>query len=305
MATRLKQATALQQLKVTVSADAEESAIGIIESLLGAWPVSYSEPESDAVQLSLFFEPNNRPSSADLDLLKTRLRQLKKHGVAIGSSEVRLSRLANRDWKESWKRHFKPITIGQRILLKPSWSKQKAVSGQVVVVLDPGLSFGTGHHPTTKFCLQEIVKAQVPGTDQTLLDIGTGSGILAITARKLRFHRVEAFDFDPEAVRIANANARRNRVQHKVQARQANLSKLPVHSRKHYDVVCANLMAPLLIQERRRILNRVRVGGVLVLAGIFTHQFNEVENAFIELGACRLRSRTVGEWRSGSYRIPA
>ena len=140
------------------------------------------------------------------------------------------------DWAESWKRHFKPIEIGDALLVKPSWSKRRPRKNQAVVILDPGLSFGTGQHPTTAFCLREIVRlklakergrlarefktrhhADEPSALQSFLDIGTGSGILAIAAAKLGYQPVHAFDFDAEAVRIARANARANRVQAKSQ----------------------------------------------------------------------------------------
>jgi ribosomal protein L11 methyltransferase len=211
--------------------------------------------------------------------------------------------LAARNWKESWKRHFKPLEIGRHLLLRPSWSRRRAKPGQSVVVLDPGLSFGTGQHPTTTFCLRELVRARAHRKPQSFLDIGTGSGILAIAAAKLGYAPVHGFDFDPDAVRVARTNARRNRVEGSVRLGQADLSLLPLRSRQQQDVVCANLLADLLIRESARILNRVKPGGLLVLAGILEREFLELEQHYVSLGARPLRSRTEGEWCSGAYRV--
>ncbi len=147
------------------------------------------------------------------------------------------------DWAESWKRHFKPIEIRVKarpsaarqsasqppsLLVKPSWSRRRAAKNQAVVILDPGLSFGTGQHPTTAFCLHEIARCRQPGTAQSFLDIGTGSGILAIAAAKLGYAPVQAFDFDPESVRVAGDNARKNRVTGRLKLTRGDLAKLPL-----------------------------------------------------------------------------
>ena len=121
-------------------------------------------------------------------------------GLNIGSGTVRIARIKREDWAESWKKHFKAFEVGRSLLVKPSWIKRLPRAGQAVVVLDPGLSFGTGQHPTTAFCLSEIVRGEKKETSRSFLDIGTGSGILAIAAAKLNFRPVRAFDFDPASV---------------------------------------------------------------------------------------------------------
>ncbi len=160
---------------------------------------------------------------------------------------------------ESWKRHFKAIEIGKALLIKPSWIKRPACKDQQVVILDPGLSFGTGQHATTSFCLHQIVAAvgrpsQFPikaknaalyrgaATPKSFLDIGTGSGILAIAAVKLGYKPVRAFDFDPECVRVASANARVNHAQWKMKIICDDVMKLSLRPKQKYDLVCANLI---------------------------------------------------------------
>lgn len=191
-----------------------------------------------------------------------------------------------------------------------------------MIVLDPGLSFGTGHHPTTGFCLQQIVELRTSRTGQrpssdaaarrpylkppSFLDLGTGSGILAIAAAKLGFSPVKAMDFDPEAVRVARTNADVNRVLTKVKIQCSNVSKLPIRPRQRgqgYDLVCANLVSDLLIAERCRIAGQLKRTGILVLAGILRTEIREVQKAYKLLGLRLISSRSDREWCSGSFRF--
>jgi len=192
------------------------------------------------------------------------------------------------------------LSIGGALLLKPSWSRRNARPGQRVVVLDPGLSFGTGHHATTSFCLREVVRFCAHGGG-SFLDMGTGSGILAIAAAKLGANPIEAFDFDPDSVRVARENARRNRVAARLKLAQADLTQLPHQPARRFDLVCANLISNLLVRERKRIVARVAVGGMLVLAGILQTEFEPVRAAFEAEGLRLVRQRQEKEWTSGAF----
>ena len=168
-------------------------------------------------------------------------------------------------------------------------------------MLDPGLSFGTGQHPTTAFCLRELVRHRKIGARRSFLDIGTGSGILAIAAAKLGYSPVHAFDFDPEAVRVARANARANGVHKKLRIAREDVTKLPIHPARQYDLICANLISTLLIAERRRIVAQLHRGGTLVLAGILKSEFSQVQKVFAELGLKLAARKIENEWCSGSF----
>jgi ribosomal protein L11 methyltransferase len=169
------------------------------------------------------------------------------------------------------------------------------------VVLDPGLSFGTGHHPTTAFCLQQIVKCRRPAELQSLLDVVTGSGILAIAAAKIGYAPVHAFDLDPEAIRVASANARQNGVAYGIRFQRQDLARLSNQRGRKYSVVCANLISTLLLAERQRILSHLRTEGVLLVAGILKEEFSEVQAAYQASGLHLAASRTQCEWRSGAF----
>ena len=185
--------------------------------------------------------------------------------------------------------------------MKPSWSKKLPRKNQAVVVLDPGLSFGTGQHPTTAFCLRALVRHQKTGARGSFLDMGTGSGILAIAAAKLGYSPVHALDFDPDAVRVARANARANGVHYKLRIAWADVTKLPVRPARRYDLICANLVSTLLISGRARMVAQLNRGGTLVLAGILRREFLQVQKAFEELGLKLAARKVENEWCSGSF----
>jgi len=135
----------------------------------------------------------------------------------------------------------------------------------------------------------------------SFIDIGTGSGILAIAAAKLGAKPIEAFDFDPEAVRVAKENARRNRVERKLKLTQQDVTKIPRKPLRRFDLVCANLISNLLVAERERIIARVAPTGTLVLAGILQTEFDSVRKSFESRGLQLVRQRNEKEWASGAF----
>ena len=241
------------------------------------------------------------------------MKRIKNCGLNIGAGKIITARLRREDWSKSWKRHFKAIEIGDALLVKPSWIKQRPRKNQAVLILDPGLSFGTGQHPTTSFCLHQIAASiQNVGTARqqsnrrfnpakSFLDIGTGSGILAIAAAKLGYNPVRAFDFDSEAVRVALANACVNHVENELKIAREDVTKLPIRTKQKYDLVCANLISNLLVAERRRIVAQLNPGGTVVLAGILKSEFAQVQMAFEDMGLKLVDSKNEKEWRSGSF----
>jgi len=219
----------------------------------------------------------------------------------MGPLTLSLSRLAS--WAESWKRHFKTLLAG-RILVKPGWSKRKARGNQVEVILDPGLAFGTGQHPTTAFCLEQISSYSRPAPRQSLLDLGTGSGILAIAAARLGYAPILALDFDPEAVQVAKRNAQRNRVAGKVTVKQADVRRLSRSPRRRFDLICANLLADLLLSERDRIVAQLNPDGRLVVAGILRKEFEEMVKSYEAAGLCLRGKQSKKEWSSAVFEWP-
>ncbi|MEI7729036.1 MAG: 50S ribosomal protein L11 methyltransferase [Verrucomicrobiota bacterium] len=294
---RAKTKTPLWRILARVTASQEEAVADLFELEFGAPPCIYTDADTGAVTIFHYCD-------TEQTFVATKAATLAGRCQTAGVTplpEIFLETVKREDWAESWKKHFKPIRIGHALLVKPEWSTAQPVHGQAVMLLDPGLSFGTGQHATTRFCLQQLAASRRKGTRQSFWDAGTGSGILAIAAAKLGYSPITAIDFDPMAVKSARANARRNHVTGQLKLACADLTKIPLHSRIQYDVVCANLMYDLLLAEKERILNRLKPDGHLVLAGILHHQFPAVQQAYEASGLRLVSSRTVKEWRSGMF----
>jgi len=295
----MKKQKTLWRVSVATTLEAEDAVSEMLGTVLGTAASAYFDVEAQTSYVSVFSQKMLPP------IIKAKilsgLKRIESFGLNLGSGKITVAKVKREYWAESWKRHFHPQEIGGALLVKPGWSKKRPRKNQAVVILDPGLSFGTGQHSTTSFCLNEIVRCRKNGTQSSFLDIGTGSGILAIAAAKLGYAPVHAFDFDPEAVRIARENARKNKVDARLKPVRGDVTKLPLQSTRQYDLVCANLISNLLIAERRRIANRLKRDGTLVLAGILAAEFSEVERAFAGVGLKLVASRVENEWCSGSF----
>jgi ribosomal protein L11 methyltransferase len=289
----------LWRISVATTLEAEDAVRELLGKIFNRSASSYSNVQTQMSVISVFCE--SKPAEIVRKEISAGLNQINNCGLKIGLGKIIITKIRREDWAESWKRHFKPIEIGSSLLVKPSWIKKRALKNQAVVMLDPGLSFGTGQHPTTEFCLEEIVKRRTKDRPQSFLDLGTGSGILAIAAAKLGYKPVRAIDFDPEAVRVARANARVNGILKKIQIVCDDVTKFPIKPKEQFDLICANLISNLLIAERKRIMSQLRSGGTLVLAGILRSEFSQVQTSFEKLGLKLASAKSEREWASGSF----
>ena len=309
----------VSQISILTSSEGEEPIAALLERIFGVAPSVYMNAETQRTTITAYVRAAARMLRARMGEVAAGLAELKEMGLNVEPAEIQIGPVRREDWAESWKKYFKLIRIGSKLVIKPSWTKVKPKPGQAVVTLDPGLSFGTGQHATTHFCLAQMVKVKPKNAatgnpltpslspkgargKRSLIDIGCGSGILAISAAKLGYGPVVAFDFDPVAVRVAQKNCRTNRVEKKVAVSRKDLTKIALDSREKFDVVCANLMAPLLIAERDRILNRLAPGGTLILAGILASEFEAVKARYEEAGLKLFADKVEREWQSGAFR---
>jgi len=299
----MKTAQPLWRISVTTTLEAEDAVAELMGSVLGQAASAHFNVETQVSVVSVFGLRKMILAPEALDRLSSGLKRMSRCGLKLGPGKIQSAKVRCEDWAESWKRHFKAIEVGKALLIKPSWIRRRPRKNQAVVVLDPGLSFGTGQHATTSFCLRQIVRRHSGNTPPSCLDIGTGSGILALAAEKLGYQPVRAFDFDPAAVRVAQANARLNRAGPALKLFQADATRLPLRPPQTYDLVCANLISNLLIAERRRIVAQLKRGGRLVLAGILKSEFATVQTAFEDLGLELAAAKSEKEWRSGSFRF--
>ncbi len=298
----VKTAFPLREISIPIRAETEEIVGAVLERLFGAPPSFYINEETRETRAIIYLQ-KSRSTPAELrKQVGSALDELEAAGFPSRNGPVRVRQVRPQDWANSWKRHFKPFEIGGVLLVKPSWSRRRTKQGQASVVLDPGLSFGTGRHATTRFCLDQLASFRIPGARQSFLDIGTGSGILAIAAAKLGYKPVRAFDFDKEAVRVARENSDSNGVLHCVKPVRQDLAKLALTPARSFDMVCANLTYDLLLDQVARITSRVAPAGRLVLAGILVQQFEAVLRGYKKAGFSLVQDQIESEWRSGIFR---
>ncbi|MEX2012096.1 MAG: 50S ribosomal protein L11 methyltransferase, partial [Chloroflexota bacterium] len=198
------------------------------------------------------------------------------------------------DWAEAWKAHFPVLRVGRRLVIRPTWRRHRPEPGDVVLALDPGMAFGTGLHPTTRLCLALVEDLADRGllAGARVLDVGCGSGILAIAAARLGAASVLGVDPDPIAIESTTANARRNRLVRRIRARQGSI---PSGSRP-FDVVLANLVASLLVELAPGLRDELVPGGTIVASGIFVDREDEVAHAFESAGLRAAGRRAEGDW---------
>lgn len=203
------------------------------------------------------------------------LRSLKKMDLDVGEQKITVKKVRKRDWEKFWKRDIKPIGIGEKIVVKSSWDR-KEFPDKIVIKIDPKMAFGTGRHETTRLCIKEIERLVQPG--DRVLDLGTGSGILAILAAKLGASYVLAVDPDRTAVDSASENIERNEVEDRVEVKAGTIDdKTP---RDYFDLVVANLFKSRILELFDRIKETVKQGGIIILSGVLDSEREEVSDFF-------------------------
>jgi len=212
--------------------------------------------------------------------------------------------LPAKDWSNAWKEFFHVDRVSRRIVTKPTWEPYTPQPGDCVIELDPGMSFGTGQHETTRGCLRflDSLTAAAGANTMSFLDLGCGSGILSIAAAKLGCRPVRAIDIDEDAVRIARENIEANGCGRIISSATGDVAQLAAPPM--FDIVAANILAPVLIEHAAVIGTAVADGGHLLLAGILTSQFPDVRAAYLAIGFNECEIVVEGEWTCGRFQKP-
>jgi ribosomal protein L11 methyltransferase len=207
-----------------------------------------------------------------------------------------ITRITDEDWSTSWKEHFKPLRVGQHLVVKPTWEDFPAGPDDVLLDIDPGMAFGTGTHPTTMLCLTVLEKllSGLRSEKKTLtaLDVGTGSGILTIAAAKLGIAHISAVDIDPEAVKIARENCLLNGVEDRVTVSDTPLALI----NGSFDIVLANILAEDLVRMAPDLVARVNPDGLLILSGILIEKETMVIDGYANSTMTMTEVSREGEW---------
>ncbi len=225
-----------------------------------------------------------------LRYIKDSVNNLEKFGINKGRGLITVAKVNEEDWENNWKKYYKPSKIGEKVVVKPIWEEYTPSHEEVVVELDPGMAFGTGTHETTRMCIKALEK--YVNSESKVFDIGTGSGILAISAAKLQAKQVIGVDLDPIAVKSASQNVKYNDINN-IQILEGNLMEVV---KGKADIVIANIIADIIIFLTEGVKDFIVPGGKFISSGIIKDRKDDVIN---KLESCGFKIEEVnidGEW---------
>ncbi len=250
----------------------------------------------DGVVIKGYFE-NDDDWEEKKDFIKERINMLPRYDLDIGSTEIEVQDLEDRDWNSEWKKNFKPFKLGDNVVIKPTWEKYDPKDGEIIIEIDPGAAFGTGTHETTSLCIEQM-EGRISSKSK-VLDIGTGTGILAILASKLGANSVLGIDIDDDSVRIAKENIEVNNCDN-VDIRKGNLlNKIEYKA----DIVVANITADIIIRMVSQLSNVLKNGGVFISSGILATKAENVRIALGENNFEIVETLVKGEWAGITARL--
>ena len=278
------------EIDLWVSAGFEEAVSNFLMEQ-GATGVEEIDEEQERKRLKTYF-PGKGKDQRVLNALNRYLTSVQRLYPSQFHYRIENLTLPDKDWGESWKKFFKPVKVTSRIVVKPPWRSIRLKRGQILTEITPGLAFGTGTHATTQLCIRTLAKRlRVKGV--SVLDVGTGSGILAIIAAKLGASEVWGVDTDDLSVEIAGENVERNNVSHRVRIRLGTVGDV----RRTFDVVVANIDLRVLKKMRWPLLHRVKPGGYLVLSGLLAEEEQALRKRYLDTGQFQFKEiKKQGEW---------
>jgi ribosomal protein L11 methyltransferase len=262
----------------------EQGALGVVEEAIGSAPA----------RLLAFF-PETASSTALANAVVAYRDSLAAMGFAVAAQDPEIAPLRDEAWASAWRQSFPPRTVGARLLVLPPWERAPSPDSRIAIVIEPGRAFGTGHHGSTEGCLVLLEQALAARSGARVLDVGTGSGILAIAAVKLGAAGVLAIDVDPDAIAAARTNAERNGCNGRVEVLLASPEDLHVEP---FPVVAANLLAHTHLALRPAYARLVEAGGTLVLGGILADEDGAVIDAMAGAGFALGERALVDGWSS-------
>lgn len=281
------------------------------DTRLGQWydtPLN-DIPEGEAVIKGYFNEETIMDQL--LEELKPRIDQLREFEIDPGNVEYSYIEVDDSTWATAWKDYFHPLKISERITIKPTWEQYEAAEGELILELDPGMAFGTGTHPTTALCLRTL--EQVIKGDEMVIDVGTGSGVLAIGACLLGAKRVLALDLDPVAVSSAKENIALNNLSDQIEVHLSDLLGVVTNRegqtddltvKPPVDIVVANILAEIILLFIDDVYQALKPGGIYIASGIWKNKEDVVESALVAAGFVVEAKHREDDWIAFVSRRP-
>ena len=257
----------------------------------GATGIEEVAEDSKRTRLKAYFEQDGKEQRILL-VLRRYLNSLQNIYPEVFSCQWETATIPEKDWGERWKRFFKPVQVTPRIVVKPPWLAVRLGKGQILVEINPGVAFGTGMHATTKLCIQAL-EQQLRKKGLSVLDVGTGSGILSIVAAKLGAGEIWGVDPDGASVENARENVVRNQVSNLVRIRKGTIGDIE----KKFDIVVANIDPRVLRRMRWPLIRHLKADGILILSGLLEREKERIRQRYLETGLLeKAKAAQMEEW---------
>ncbi|MFN2745272.1 MULTISPECIES: 50S ribosomal protein L11 methyltransferase [Bacillus] len=238
--------------------------------------------------------PINSFLGETVDGIKETINNLLLYDIDLGRNKITISEVNEEEWATAWKKYYHPVKISEKFTIVPTWEEYTPVhTDELIIEMDPGMAFGTGTHPTTVLCIQALERYVKEG--DSVVDVGTGTGILSIASAMLRAGSVEAYDLDPVAVESARLNSKLNKVSGQIAIKQNNLLD-GVEGEK--DVIVANILAEVILRFTEQAHSLLKKDGYFITSGIIQQKKQEVKDALVKEGFKIIEVLSMEDWVS-------
>lgn len=255
--------------------------------------------ETEIVTVSAYY-PEDEELSGRLSAIKEGLSGIEKRIGSFQVGQLRFRKVSEKDWANEWKQYFHTTKIGSQIVIKPDWESYTPTAEEKVIELDPGMAFGTGTHATTRMCIERLEELVTPNID--VYDVGTGSGILAMTAALMVARSIHAIDIDGKAVEVAKENIAKNHLSNRITVKKGNLLD---DADEKADLIVANIIADIIITLLPDAFKKLRQGGLFLASGVIKERLCDVEKAARQNGFTVLDVKNRAGWTAITMRKDA